>query len=149
MHVTTFDASERGCSLWYFCALHVRSSCNLVPRSMASHVLGLTSQLGWRLLETWWNGLKLGFPEDARHTPYIRSEAKLLPLDTTKYTFLSTYGPKEWFYRAVSRQLTCISANSWRQLWVLHPVKNCLKSWRCSPGSLDHISRKEISTHIL
>jgi hypothetical protein len=30
---------------------------------------GLTSQLGWRLLETWWNGLKLGFPEDAKHTP--------------------------------------------------------------------------------
>jgi hypothetical protein len=31
---------------------------------------GLTSQLGWRLLETWWNRWKLGFPEYARHTPY-------------------------------------------------------------------------------
>jgi hypothetical protein len=26
---------------------------------------------------------------------FIHSEAKLLPLDTTKNTFLSTYGPKE------------------------------------------------------
>jgi hypothetical protein len=31
---------------------------------------GLTSQLGWRLLKTWWNGLQSGFPEVAMHTPY-------------------------------------------------------------------------------
>jgi hypothetical protein len=44
------------------------SLVNLVSRSLTG--IGLTSQLGWRLLETWGNGLKLGFPEDARHTPY-------------------------------------------------------------------------------
>jgi hypothetical protein len=53
--------------------------------------------MGWHPLKTWGNGLKM-FPRGCKaYSWLIHSEAKLLPLDTTKYTFLSTYGPKEWF----------------------------------------------------
>jgi hypothetical protein len=68
--------------------------------------------LGWRLLETWWNGLKLSVPEVARHTPYSFWGQTIAP-----------HG-------------------------VRHTVINCLKSWKCSPSSLDHISwEKNVYTH--
>jgi hypothetical protein len=78
---------------------------------------GLTNQLGWRLLETWWNGLKLGFTEDARHTPYSFGGQTIAIRYHKVYIFEHVCTDPRNDSRAVSRQLTCTSVNRWRHLW--------------------------------
>jgi hypothetical protein len=84
---------------------------------------GLTSQLGWRLQETWWNGLILGFPEDARHTPY-----SFWGQTTTQYTFLSTYGPKEWFKLNHSTNWKSVGVSFTARRHALPPIEFGLSS---------------------
>jgi hypothetical protein len=79
-------------------------------------MLRSTTQLGRRLLETWWNGLKLGFPEDERHTLYSLWGQTIAIRYHKIYVFEHV-----WTQGMILGQFQgnwhALSANRWHHLW--------------------------------